>query len=92
MNGYAIFKTTGSAKGFPELWNRSGQTVAICRELEDESEIDKTEVGPMYLVEFPDGYCDSVFEDELTPTPRDGATKGATNEGQIDRHLEQTDV
>lgn len=68
MNGYATFKTTGSKDGFPDLYARDGQTVAICRELEDGREIDKAEVGPMYLVVFADAYRGEVFEDELTPT------------------------
>ena len=78
MNGYAIFNTTGSGQGFPGLYARSGQTVAICRELEDGREIDRTEVGPMYLVEFEDGYREEAFADELTPV-----TQGWVEGGQL---------
>ena len=56
-----IFDTHGADS---ELNCRSGQLVKVIRPL-TEQEADIEEVGPMYKVEFADGFQTDVFEDEL---------------------------
>jgi hypothetical protein len=68
MNGYAIFNYSGLYCISPDLVERSGQTVLICREIVDSLEISLEETDKMYLIQFKDGYQDGAFEDELTPT------------------------
>ena len=58
-----IFDTRG---GDTELNDRSGETVTVIRALTEE-EADLEDVGPMYKIEFSDGFRTDAFEDELTP-------------------------
>lgn len=45
--------------------NRNGQSCTILRALTD-TEANLTEVGPMYKVQFADGFIADAFEDELS--------------------------
>lgn len=58
-----IFDTRG---GDTDLNGRSGETVTVIRALTEE-EADLEDVGPMYKIEFADGFSTDAFEDELTP-------------------------
>ena len=56
-----IFDTHGADS---ELNCRSGQIVDVIRPL-TEKEADIEEVGPMFRIEFADGFQTDAFEDEL---------------------------
>ena len=50
----------------PELQRRSGQSIQVIRNATEADRCDIEEVGPMYLVSFPDGYTEVVFDDEIS--------------------------
>ena len=58
---YAIFDTHGHDS---TLNHRSGEKVKIIRPL-TEKEADLQEVGPMYKIQFIDGFITDAFIDEL---------------------------
>lgn len=57
----AIFNTHGNDS---TLNHRSGEKVKIIRAL-TEKEADLVETGPMYKIQFSDGYTTDAFIDEL---------------------------
>jgi len=48
-----------------ELHMLSGRPARIVRQLFDVIEVDEDEVGPMYALEFDEGFTAHAFEDEL---------------------------
>lgn len=59
MNVRKTFYTTQS-----DLLKYNGTVVEVLREMA-ESEYDKADVGPMYVIRFFDGFVAGAFEDEL---------------------------
>jgi len=57
---------TYSGQDDNRLYRANGQTLLITRELEDGTEIDRDEVGPMYELAHPTGPI-HAFQDELEP-------------------------
>lgn len=63
----ATFTSSSATDGAPGYRERSGQTVEIVEEIDQETDPDKEEadVAPLYRIRFEDGVETEAFDDEL---------------------------